>query len=85
MERISDPSRAVFELYSEILHCTGCREDEKLRGMVKRVEGGEYEAELDELTKLDQSALKKPYEERDFESVKEEMVLSTPFLHSASG
>lgn len=146
MEGMSEPSRAVLELYPEILRCMGCgacsracpqelevkeyvaaiskgdferavqlsfdclmcglcaarcpvgivpysaaifarrayglfllQEDMKLEEMVERIEAGEYGGELERLIGLDEPTLKKLYEERDFESVKGQKVVSTAF------
>lgn len=146
MESISDPRRAVLELYAEILRCMGCgacnracpqelevkeyvaaisrgdleravelsfdclmcglcaarcpvdivpyavamfarrayglfllQEDKTLKEMAERIEAGEYNMELDRLTGLDKPMLKKLYEERDFEAVKGQKVVSTEF------
>ena len=45
------------------------REDAKLNDVVQRIEAGEFDTEVDELTRMDKAALKKLYEERDFENI----------------
>ena len=47
------------------------QEDEKLKDVVQRIEAGEFEAEVDELTRMDEAALMTLYEERDFETTNE--------------
>ena len=45
------------------------QEDKRLKEMVQRIEAGEFEAEVEELRRMDEPALKRLYEERDFETV----------------
>ena len=45
------------------------QEDKRLKDVVQRIEAGEFEAEVDELTRMDEAALKMLYEERDFENI----------------
>jgi len=152
MEGMSKPSRAVLELYPEILRCMSCgacnracpqelevkeyvaaiskgdferavqlsfdclmcglcaarcpvgivpysaaifarrayglfllQEDKKLNEMVERIKAGEYESELDELMRLEKPTLRRLYEQREFETMETEKVVSTAFSRSVSG